>query len=302
MQTWVLFTLLAASMQTLRTAGQKSLAATASPMGSTLVRYLFGLPFVVLYLVWLRGGTAFGLVLEALGDARFVAYATLASVAQICATALLVSVLGRRNFTVATSFAKTEAVQAAAFGTLFFASSLSTIGWLAVLLGFVGIFVVGMPSTGERWNVGNVLIGSLSGSAFALTSLWLREASLGISSGLGLSLVESAALTLCVMVTLQTVLCLAWVLAREPDQLGRIASRPRLSTFIGATSAFGSVGWFTAMSHQSPALVKSLGQVEIVFTMIATSLVFGERTTRREYAGVLAIVASVPMLLLTGRG
>ena len=50
---WVLWTLLAAVMQSVRTAGQKVLVADISAVSATLVRYLFGLPFALLYLGWL---------------------------------------------------------------------------------------------------------------------------------------------------------------------------------------------------------------------------------------------------------
>ena len=52
MDTWILFTLLAAFMQVIRTAGQKKMALHISPMATTLVRYLFGLPFAAIYLVF----------------------------------------------------------------------------------------------------------------------------------------------------------------------------------------------------------------------------------------------------------
>ena len=53
LESWVFWSLLAAAMQAIRTAGQKHLTAEISPLGATLVRYLFGLPFVATYLIWL---------------------------------------------------------------------------------------------------------------------------------------------------------------------------------------------------------------------------------------------------------
>ncbi|MBT4615344.1 MAG: EamA/RhaT family transporter, partial [Gammaproteobacteria bacterium] len=53
LESWVFWSLLAATMQAVRTAGQKYLIADISPLGATLVRYLFGLPFIAMYLGWL---------------------------------------------------------------------------------------------------------------------------------------------------------------------------------------------------------------------------------------------------------
>ena len=69
--------------------------------------------------------------------------------------------------------------------------------------------------------------------------------------------------------------------------------------FIGFTSVAGSVGWFTAMSLQNAALVKTLGQVEFVVTLMITYLYFGERISKRETMGILLVASSVWLLLLT---
>ncbi|RPG50095.1 MAG: hypothetical protein CBB61_007110 [Gammaproteobacteria bacterium TMED1] len=52
-ETWPLCTLLAASIQSLRTAGQRQLANEVSLLAGTLVRYLFGLPLATIYLLFL---------------------------------------------------------------------------------------------------------------------------------------------------------------------------------------------------------------------------------------------------------
>lgn len=293
MHSWVLFTVLAALMQAVRTAGQKQLANSVSPMSSTLVRYVYGWPFVVAYLIFLVGAEAPIVILHSLSLPRFLLFATLASLAQILATVLLIKVFSFRNFAVGTSFAKTEAVQTAAFGTVFFGAFLSPIGWLAVLIGFIGIFIISAPSRKMPWEPMNVFLGLTSGASFALTSLWLREASLSLN----MPVLQSAALTLFAMVSLQSLICLAYSVIKEPGQISLIRQRRRLAYFVGATSAFGSVGWFTAMTYQNPALVKSLGQVEIIFTLLLTTFFFKEKVSAREYVGVGAIVLSVILLL-----
>ncbi len=294
MSGWVAFTFMAALMQAVRTAGQKQLSGSISPMSSTLVRYVFGLPFVVLYLFWLAGDRSVTLLAEALANSRFIGFATLASLAQIVATLLLIKMFSFRNFAVGTSFAKTEAVQTALIGTLFFGSVLSPVGWLAILIGFAGIFIVSMPVDRQPWDYRNVTLGLLSGTCFAFTSLWLRQASLS----LGIGVLESAAVTLLLMVSFQSLVCLAYTSVREPHQLALIGERYRLAAFVGLTSALGSVGWFTAMTYQEPALVKALGQVEFIFSVLITLLFFRERINSRELAGMLAIVGSVLLLLL----
>lgn len=293
MSSWIAFTVLAALMQAVRTAGQKQLTSSVSPMSSTLIRYVFGLPFAAVYLYYVSNLDESARLTSAVFNNRFLTFATLAALAQILATFLLIKVFSFRNFTVGTSFAKTEAIQAAVLGTVLFSSTLSALGWLAVAVGFLGIFIVSIPSREGRWEPQNIVLGTVSGTAFALTSLWLREASLSLQ----LPVLQSAAITLVFMVSLQSVVCVLYTTLKEPTQFKAIARRLKLSWFVGATSAAGSIGWFTAMTWQNPALVKSLGQIEFIFTLLITTLFFKERVTMREMIGVLAIVVSVILIL-----
>jgi len=290
---WVLFTFLAAFMQAVRTAGQKELSFKLSPMSVTLVRYLFGLPFAIAYLYFLLRSDTPTALLSAIGNQKFLVYVVLAGIAQIVATVLLVKVFSFRNFAVGTSFAKTEAIQTAVFGLVFFSSALSMLGWLAVFIGFVGILIVSVPKRNMPWEPANVIYGTLSGTAFSFTSLWLREASLS----LGMEPMNSAAITLVCIVTFQTLICLLYSIAKEPGQLALIKQSTGLSLFVGFTSAVGSIGWFTAFSLQNPALVKSLGQIEFIFTLIITFKVFKEKVSAREMLGMFFIVVSVILIL-----
>ncbi len=283
---------MAALMQAVRTAGQKQLTSSVSAMSSTLIRYVFGLPFALAYLLFICGEQSTVLFSQAVSTQRFVLFAVAASIAQIAATFLLIKAFSYRNFTVGTSFAKTEALQTAVLGMLLFGTALSAIGWLAVAIGFIGVFIISFPAASQRWEPASVAFGTLSGTAFALTSLCLREASLSLE----LPVLQSAAITLVFMVSLQSILCLVYIHLREPEQFAAIRQRLPLSAFVGLTSALGSIGWFTAMTYQNPALVKSLGQVEILFTICLTTLFFKEKITARELLGVLAIVISVVLI------
>lgn len=294
MEAWIWFTLLAATMQAVRTAAQKNLARHLRPMTATLVRYLFGLPFVLIYLMLVGPADSASAVSQLSKNWTFIVYATLGSVAQIVATFWLIKALGYRNFAVGTSFAKTEALQTAVFGAVFFAASLSPFGWIAVMLGVAGTLVVSLPQRGKPTELPCAVYGILAGTGFAVTSLWLRQASLSLPY----DFIENAALTLAAMVSLQTLICLAYTLLQQPQELLLLRRRLPAAVFIGATSALGSVGWYTAMTFQNPALVKSLGQIEFLLTLAISVFIFRERINPRELLGMLTIIASVIIVLL----
>jgi len=72
----------------------------------------------------------------------------------------------------------------------------------------------------------------------------------------------------------------------------------RVSSLVGVTSMLGSFGWFVAFALQNAAYVKAVGQVELVFTFLASYFVFKERSTRKELLGIGLIVASILLLVL----
>ena len=270
------------------------MSAEISPMAATAARFLYSLPIAWLYLALILGIEDSELPAIHM---TFAGYAVLASVGQIIATILLIRVLSRRNFAIGTTYAKTEAIQTAILGALLFSLPLTPLGWISVCVGVIGLSIIstmGNPSGFWQWPDQTARIGILSGLSFSLTSLWLRQASLSLGSGFLLS----AAITLVTMITVQTGLTLIWMLLFERRELLRLFQYSRLGWFIGLTSVLGSIGWFTAMTLENPAYVKTLGQVEYFFTLIITYRYFGEGVTKREYWGIALIIVSVVGVLI----
>ena len=292
METWIAFTLLAVVMQSIRTASQKKLATKLSIQAATLVRFLFGIKFAIIYLVILwqvyqPDSIALNII--------FFRSGALAGLSQILATVCLIKSLALRNFAVGTALAKTEAMLTAILGTLFFSSALSAIGYLSVIIGVAGLLIA------SNWNVTfqdladnkSIRYGAGAGLGFALASLWIRDASLALDAPPLLS----AAAVLTYMIILQTLICLGWMLLRERNQFFLIKENLALCTFVGLTGVAGSVGWFTAMSLQNAAIVRTLGQTEFVVSLLITYFYFGEKISTREYLGIMLIAISVVILI-----
>ena len=293
MQTWIYFTLLAALMQAIRTAGQKQLSGYLSAVATTGVRYLYALPFAWLYLYALL--KYYQMDVPGL-NRDFVQYASIASITQILGTVFLVAAFQYRNFAVATSLSKTEAIQVALIGALFFAAPLSFWGWFSVILGVGGMLILSKVkfSLRELWQNPGAGFGLASGLALAITTLLIRESSLALAT----NLMVSAALTLVFMVTVQSLISLGYLWFKDRAQLTLMLKFWRLSLFVGITSVLGSIGWFTGASYQNAAYVKALGQVEFFFTLVLTYRLFKEKISLAEYAGMLLVLASVVILLV----
>lgn len=293
LEAWIYFTILAAFMQAIRTAGQKQLSGHLNAMATTGVRYIYALPFACLYLFFITDQR--DVVLPALND-QFLKYALIACVMQIIGTFCLVAAFKYRNFAVATSLAKTEAIQVAVVGALVFSVYLSALGWLSVLIGVLGVLIVSKVKftlAGVFKNPG-AGFGLASGLALAITTLLIRESSLALNT----DLLVSAAVTLVFMIAVQSVISIIYVWFQDKTQLTLMVKHWRLCLFVGITSVIGSIGWFTASSLQNAAYVKALGQIEIIITLFLTYRIFKERISRMEYLGMFLILASVIILLL----
>lgn len=317
MSIWVALTLMAALMQSVRTAGQKSLGHGLTASGAAVVRYLYGLPFALIYLVVLifwSGSDEVSFVVIPNPELRFWGYALFAAICQLIATALMVWLFRFRNFALGSFYVKTEAMLAAVLGVLIWSEILSLLAWLSIGLGAVGIFLMGQgkasllgkPDQGKALSWGQRIkhflldpaagVGLLAGLLFALTSLSLRQASLSLD----LDFQQGAAVTLVVMVILQTLIGALYLSWRSPSDWKAMKLQTGVCAFVGLTSVVGSVGWFTAMTLQPVAYVKAVGQIEFVFTLLVAVLFFKERPSPIELIGMGAILSGVLLLLVAG--
>jgi len=290
---WIYFTLLAAFMQAIRTAGQKQLSGHLNAMATTGVRYIYALPFACLYLFFITEQR--DVFLPVLNE-QFLKYASIACFMQIIGTFCLVAAFKYRNFAVATSLAKTEAIQVAVVGALVFSAYLSPLGWLSVCVGVMGVLIVSKVkfTFADVFQNPGAGFGLASGLALAITTLLIRESSLALNT----DLLVSAAVTLVFMITVQSVISIIYVWFQDKIQLTLMLKHWCLCLFVGITSVIGSIGWFTAASLQNAAYVKALGQIEIFITLFLTYRIFKERISRMEYLGMFLILASVIILLL----
>lgn len=301
MSLWIPITIAAAFAQNLRFMLQRHLKSTKlSTGGATLSRFLFSFPLVAL-LVW-GYASARGFALPPL-SARFWIAALSGGLAQILGTMCVVALFAYRSFAIGITLKKTEVMLTALIGLVVLGEAVSPLGLVAIGVGFAGVLLLSDPPKTDQpaargWRrVVNPAsgLGLLSGAAFGISAVGYRAASLSLAAD---DVFLRAALTLAVVTAAQTLGLTLWLRWREPGQLTRVAQSWRVSSLVGITSMLGSLGWFTAFTLQTAAYVKALGQIELVFSFLASWLVFKETTSRRELFGVCLIVGSVLLIVL----
>jgi drug/metabolite transporter (DMT)-like permease len=144
-QLWVVFTLLGAAGQTARNAMQRGLTPQLGALGATLVRFLFGFPFALLFLTAVL--TTTHAALPAINP-DFALWILVGALTQIGGTALMLQAMERRSFVVVTAYLKTEPVLVALMGLAFLADPLTAAMALAISLAMMGVATVSVkPGT-----------------------------------------------------------------------------------------------------------------------------------------------------------
>ncbi|MBN2906115.1 MAG: EamA/RhaT family transporter [Rhodobacteraceae bacterium] len=300
MAAWIPITLFAAFVQNLRFMLQRHLKATRlSTGGATFARFVFSAPLVAVIVAGYLGVTGQGLPAF---PPRFWMFAMAGGLAQILATMCVVALFAHRNFAVGITFKKTEVLQTALIGLLVLGEAVSAAGLVAIMVGFVGVVLLSdAPAAGSGlpWHrrIGNRAagLGLASGVLFAISATGYRGATLA----LGLEDVFlRAALTLAVVTAAQSVTMAAWLSWRERGEIGRVFANWRVTGLVGLSSMLGSMGWFLAFTLQKAAYVKALGQVELIFSFLAATFVFREKTSPRELLAMGFLSASILLLIL----
>lgn len=290
---WAIFTVIAAAGQVLRNAQQKELTRSLGTVGATQVRFLFGLPFGLVFLLLVLAGT--GLPLPRL-NGTMLAWSVAGALAQIGATALLLAAMRERSFVVITAYSKTEALQVAVFGLAFLGDRVSSGVAVAIAIATAGVLLVSWPrsSGGEAFTWQPALLGIGSGAMFAIAAIGFRG---GIRALDTPSFVMGATVTLAVGLTIQTALLSAYLWLFDRKTLMAIVSLWRPSLLAGFTGAFASQMWFLAFALETAAKVRTLALIEILFAQVLSRNLFKQRLASREAAGIGLIVAGVVLLL-----
>ena len=279
---WILFTLGAIVMQTVRNALQSKLSGAVNTSGVTLSRFILAPPIALVYLIILYSSSA-SQVPEFSGS--FITVIFCASLLQIAATSLMVILFKQKNFAIGAGLAKSEALVAGVVGMLFFGSYLTPLGWAGIVIGAIAVFVLSSGNRLHGISVKTMVIGLACGTCFALTSLLVREA----SHMLNVQHTVAAAWVLLWVLCVQTISLSGYIALTKPFVFRQLTNAKKQVLAISTVSCLGSICWFTAMALQHVALVKTLGQLEVLLTLVLSHYWLKNTVTKREIAGLLLI-------------
>jgi drug/metabolite transporter (DMT)-like permease len=293
---WIPITIAAASLQVARNALQRGLLGGAGPWGATLVRFLYGLPFSLLFV-------AVAALLTPHAHVRFsllyVGACAIGGATQIAATAALLVSMRRSSFALGSIFQQSSIPLAALVG-LAFGERLSAMTWLGLIAVMAGLMALAWPRTqvageGPRdWSAAG--LGLVAGAGFAISSNAFRQAALMLDAA---HPPLAAQVTVVVAQALQTAALTAYLALTNRTALVIALTSWRTSLAAGFFGAAASGCWFTAFAMSPAGPVRAVGVAELPIAAITGRRMFAEKLAPWQWAAA-AVTAGGVVLAAAG--
>jgi drug/metabolite transporter (DMT)-like permease len=300
MPIWIPIAVSAALFQCWRTAMQQKLRGLLSVNGAGFVRYLYGMPTALVLLLiglWTTGAPL------PHANTSFLIYSALGGLGQIVATNLLIMSFGYRNFAVGTAYSKTETAQSAIWAYLLLNENLRPLAVGGMGVGLVGVMTLSLAGRGFKPRdllaatvQPAALCGLGAGLVFGITTVFIKFANQALPDP---NLTIRALFGLVVTNTMQIAMQGAYLLLREPGEFKKAFTSWRSSMWVGTLSGCGSACWFTGFAIAPIAMVRAVGQVEVVFTLLFSRFYLKEVLKKGDVAGLVLVVAGVLLVILS---
>lgn len=296
---WILITLSAVVSQTIRNVFYKKLSGKLSSETITLCRFLFGIPVIVAgYLI---GRSLYGGV--RIISPEFFFWVFLFAIAQILATALLISLFHHKNFTVSITYIKSEAIFVTFLGIAFLSEHIPLMGWLGIIVAFSGLLLasfakerVGLAAIKNSFRQKSSYIGLASGLLFAITSVTIKRSFVFLETD---TVFLKAFFTPMFAYPLEVALILPFIFVKRRGELSEIIRNPRIPFLIGLFSGLGSFFWLFAFSIAYVSYVTIVGKVEFILSALISIFYFNEKVYKNEILGIVIMVAGIMLLIFT---
>ena len=293
---WIVTSVMGAFFQNARSSIQKKLNTEMSLMASTYVRFAFSLP--VLFVVFFIYFGNFNYFIISVQNSNFITYVILASVLQISFTLLFLYLLKFTNFLIGTALSKTEVIQIAFFEFIILKDYLNFYALLGIMISTIGVIIF---STKDLKNIINgffsksTVVGLLCGTLLALSVVFYRG-SMEFLEFTNKNF-DRALLTLFAATIIQTSLITFYLLLFEITEFKKIKSNIKLSSLAGFFGFSATISWFYSFSLVQAALVRAVGQIELLFSYVSSRFMFKEKVRYIEIFGIIIFIFGLILVI-----
>ena len=295
---WVIFTVLAAFFQNLRTSLQKRLNKNLSLVASAYVRFAFALPFA--FIIFFINFRSLDIVQIILDQNNFIYYTFLGAIFQVIFTLLLLYLFKFSNFVVGTSLSKTEVIQIAIFEYIILKDKLNLFGIFGIIVATMGVIVITIKDVKlflRNFFSKVTLIGLTTGLILGLSVVYFRAAALSLENFS--SNFDKAITTLFFGLFIQTAVVTTYLLIFEKSEFKKFYQNKVEICFTGLAGFLATLSWFFAFTLIQASFVRAVGQIEILFSYVSSKYLFKEKITFIEIMGIIIFISGATLLLLT---
>jgi drug/metabolite transporter (DMT)-like permease len=188
---------------------------------------------------------------------------------------------------------------------VFVGDPLTALTVAAIVVATVGVLLLsplgaqgGLKGMASGWTSRSALLGMASGAGFALAAVGYRGAALELDETNTATV--AAAYTLLWAQASQVVVLGGYLILRNLSVVAGLFKAWRQSIAAGFAGAAASAGWFTAMAMEPVAHVRTLGLVELFFSLAIARRLFREKVSALEMVGMGLLTVSLVLVTLGG--
>lgn len=294
---WALLTISAIFFQIIRNLEQKKLHKNLDVFTTSWSRFILPFPFAIIAVV-----STFNYY-----DYEFFHYILINALFQILGNVFLIQTIQTKNFSVGVAFSKTEIIQALILGFLLYNLHFNFNEILAIFLAFIGIILLAKLDfknlkdfTKSLKNIAS-LYGILCGFCFGITSYNIQFASNYLIND-GFNSIKASTLVLLYTIFFQNIFFI--ILKSYQKRLFSdvkklfLVENYRRFLITSISSFIGSICWYGAYAIGNVMYVKTVGQLEIIASMLVAKFYLKEKNSIKENLGIIFIIIAILLIIL----
>ena len=298
---WIFVAIFAAALQTFRSAFQKRMIPEIGKFGATYIRFIYALPFT--FLIFIFWFYILDNLIPELNE-KAILYCFVGALCQVLFTLLLMIIFSYRNFAAGIAFSKTEVLFAALIETFF----LNIIFLPIINIGiFLGVFAVIFLSVAkETTSIKDVfikisksfftfstLVGVLTGLILAGSTVGYRMAIVNVNG----PILDATIYLSMLAVFIQSILMGIWLFYYKQNEFKLVFKFWKKSLPAGICGSGATAGWFLGFALATAAEVRAVGQVELIFSIMISLIIFKEKIQKTEFFGILMLILSILLII-----
>jgi drug/metabolite transporter (DMT)-like permease len=298
---WIIAAIFAAACQTARSAFQKKMIPQLGDYGAAYIRFCYALPFTIsIWVVWINfpGNSIPDL------STYSITLCVLGSIFQVLFTYVLMKVFSHKSFATGIGFSKTEVVLIALLEVIILEVAFSFPLIFGICLGVISVLFLSFAKKGNTI-LGTLkilfssmlsistIIGLLSGLLLAASVVTFRMAIISVDA----PILDKSIFISVIAIVFQTVLVGVYLFIFKKEQFIAVFKywKPSLPAGICGTGA--TFGWFLAFGLATAAEVRAVGQVELIFSILISILLFKEKIKSTEFIGIMLLALSILIII-----